>query len=205
MADGLKEGGAWALVGPHTGKLTGRCQRRIKCCGHTASTADVVTRNRDSGKPGTIELLPSPVSCICCCKVVLWRSMAQSYGQWEGSDVAFALLNTYMVIVIFLWYSGKIWTQITGMGGGWMAALERHAGMLPLMTTSEMKQTETSSLWTATVSVKRLLFPNKPRATKTLKTVLNKKKPIKIKLNHLYLYSVCCSSVSEETRHVHRE
>lgn len=36
--------------------------------------------------------------------------MAQSYGQWEGSEVAFTLLNTYTVIVIFLWHPGKIWT-----------------------------------------------------------------------------------------------
>lgn len=60
--------------------------------------------------------------------------------------------------------------------GGWMAALERCAGTLPLMTTIEMKQTETSSLWTAMVPVKSSLFPNKPQAPKTLKTVLNKKK-----------------------------
>lgn len=57
-----------------------------------------------------------------------------------------------------------------------MAALERRAGRLPHMTTIEMKQTETSSLWTAMVPVKRSAFPNKPRAPKTLQTVLNKQK-----------------------------
>lgn len=50
--------------------------------------------------------------------------MAQSYGQWEGSEVAFALLNTYTVIVIFLWRPGKIWSPVDwnedGGGGGWL-------------------------------------------------------------------------------------